>query len=128
MGGLQLTGRRRETDVEPEVLGDETDEAEAVNQETEPAEHLQLPTRPFEQMLWVAFVAGAGWADGEFPEPDDEGYWLSDEGGRSALGTFTALVESLKPPEQPKSTLCPLGRPYRQHLRRCSPECDWSAS
>ena len=111
-----------------------------------------IPTKPYDQLLWQAWVRGASFPDGIWPDPDDVGFWEGTETGQLALADFEQWSRGMKrtavatqqreaaqvqttasrPPQMKAAApavrqrrLCPLDRPYDQHDRRCHPECDY---
>lgn len=89
----------------------------------------ELPTKPYDQLLWRAYVAGADWGDGAagegYPDWDDASYYEATSHGQAMLGDFYALLEEFRPKQVEGATLCSLGRPLRDHVKRCHPECTW---
>jgi len=87
----------------------------------------EIPTKPYDRLLWRAYVAGAHWDDEAYDSQwDDRAYYEGTTNGQWMLTTFYELLDQLRPPPTAAQTMCPLGRPYRQHVRKCSPECDWT--
>lgn len=105
----------------------ERDEPVLPEPEPEEAGTKAIPAKPFDKLLWKAYVRGAAWGVGEgFVYAWDEAdYYEGTAYGQEMLGDFYALLDDERPEAAMARTLCPVGRPYRDHIKSCHPSCDW---
>lgn len=90
----------------------------------EPVKALRAPTEGIDRLLWAAYVRGASWIEDQYSDPGDS-YWETTTQGRTMLGDFHLLLAELKPEPKPEAGQCNYGRPYRQHARKCMPDCTY---
>lgn len=93
----------------------------------EPVKRLTIPTVGIDRLLWNAYIRGASWVGDLYADPEDDA-WETTPHGRAMLGDFHLLLAELKPEPKAEAGQCNYGRPYRQHARKCMPDCTYQES